>query len=128
MAEKRAVQTEEAAILGGPYPQAVIHNGMVYLSGQGAVHPRTNRVTPGTIEEETEMTLGNIRIILEQCGSSMGKILQMTAYLLKMKEYGRFNEVYERHFSGALPARTCLQAAGLPFGLRVEIDAIAYIE
>lgn len=127
MAEKMALETDEAAVLGGPYPQAVIHNGLVYLSGQGAVDPHTNRVTPGTIEEETEMTLENIRIILEKCGSSMGKILQMTAYLLKMREYGRFNEVYERHFRGALPARTCIQAAGLPFGLRVEIDAIAHV-
>ena len=127
MAEKLAIQTDEAAVLGGPYPQAVIHHGLVYLSGQGAVDPRTNRVTLGTIEEETEMTLENIRIILEKCGSSMGKILQMTIYLLKMKEYGRFNEVYEQHFQGLLPARTCVQAAGLPFGLRVEIDAIAHL-
>ncbi len=127
MVEKEEFRTNEAAVLGGPYPQAVIHNGLVYLSGQGSVDPCTNQVMPGTIEKETEMTLENIRIILEECGSSMGKILQITAYLLKMKEYGRFNEVYEKHFQGLLPARTCVQAAGLPFGLRVEIDAIAHV-
>ncbi len=127
MAEKKAVETDKAALLGGPYPQAVIHNGLVYLSGQGAVDPRTNRVVLSTIEEETELTLENIRIILEEAGSAMNRILHVTAYLLNIKEYGRFNAVYERHFYGLLPARTCVQAAGLPFGLRVEIDAIAHI-
>ena len=127
MGEKKVVQTDKAAELGGPYSQAVIYNGLVYLSGQGAVDPRTNQIAPGTIEKETEIALENIRIILEEAGSSMAKILQITAYLLDIKEYGRFNKVYERYFQGIKPARTCIQVAGLPFGLRVEIDAIAHV-
>lgn len=127
MGERKAVQTEKAAVLGGPYSQAIVHNGLVYLSGQGAVDPITNQVVPGTIEEETKIALENVRIILEEAGSSMDQVLQMTVYLRDIKEYGRFNEAYERHFHGDLPARTCLQAARLPFGLRVEIDAIAYV-
>ena len=125
MGEKEAFQTDKAAITGGPYSQAIIHNGLIYTSGQGAIDPNTNKVCLGTIEEESELALENIRIILEEAGSSLDKILKVTVHLLDMKEYGRFNEVYKKFFVKDLPARTCVQAAKLPFGIRVEIDAIA---
>ena len=127
MGEKRAFQTDKAAVLGGPYSQAIIHNGLIYISGQGPIDPQTNQVMPGTIVEESELALENIRIILEEAGSSWKKVLQVTVYLLDMGEYGRFNEVYKRYFQADPPARTCIQAARLPFGIRVEIDAIGYI-
>ena len=93
MGERKAFQTDKAAITGGLYSQAVIHNGLIYLSGQGPIDPQTNEVTLGTVEKESELALENIRIILEEAGSSLNKILQVTVYLLDMKEYGRFNEV-----------------------------------
>ena len=127
MEEKRAFQTERAADLGGPYSQAVIHNGLIYLSGQGPIDPETNNVTLGTIEVETRLALENIRIILEEAGSSLTNVLKINVYLLQMKEYGRFNEIYKNYFQTDLPARSCIQAGKLPFGIRVEIDAIAYI-
>ena len=127
MSEKKAFNTDKAAVLGGPYSQAIIHHGMVYISGQGAIDPRTDKLTLGTIEEETKLAMENIRIILVEAGSSLSNVLQVTVYLLNMKEYGRFNEVYRTFFPLDPPARTCLQAAKLPFGVRVEIDAIAYI-
>jgi 2-iminobutanoate/2-iminopropanoate deaminase len=127
MTEKKAFETDKAAVPGGPYSQAAIHNGIIYLSGQGPIDPHTNQVVPGTIEQETELALKNIRIILEEAGSSLGKVLQVTAYLVNMREYGRFNEVYGRYFPENPPARSCIQAARLPFDIRVEIDAIAYI-
>jgi len=127
MAEKKALETDKAAILGGPYSQAIIHNGIIYLSGQGPIDPHTNQVMHGTIEQETELSLENIRIILEEAGSSLIKVLQVTAYLLNMREYGRFNVVYRKYFPEEHPARTCIQAAKLPFDIRIEISAIACI-
>ena len=127
MEEKRTFQTEKAAVTGGPYSQAIIHNGLIYLSGQGPIDPISNQVIHGTIEQETELTLENIRIILEEAGSSLGNVLQVSAYLLNMREYGRFNEVYRRYFPEDPPARTCIQVARLPFDIHVEIDAIACI-
>ena len=127
MADKKAFETEKAAVLGGPYSQAIIHNDLIFISGQGAIDPQTNEVMHGTIEKEAELSMENIRIILEEAGSSLDKVLQVTVYLLDMGEYNRFNEVYKRYFQGDLPARTCVQAARLPFGIRVEINAIAYI-
>lgn len=127
MGGKKAFQTDKAAITGGPYSQAIIHNGLIYVSSQGPIDPQTNQVFLGTIEEEAELALENIRIILEEAGSSLNKVLQVTVYLLNMKEYNRFNEVYRRYFRADPPARTCVQAGKLPFGIRVEVDAIAYI-
>jgi 2-iminobutanoate/2-iminopropanoate deaminase len=127
MAEKKALETDKAAIPGGPYSQAIIYNGLIYLSGQGPIDPQTNQVVHGTIEQETELSMENIRIILEEAGSSLGKVLQITAYLVNMREYGRFNDVYKRYFPKEPPARTCIQAARLPFDIRVEINAIACI-
>ena len=127
MVEKKAFQTDKAGVTGGPYSQAVIHKGLIYISGQGPIDPQTNQVVLGTIEEEAEVTLENTRIILEEAGSSLNKVLQVTAYLLTMKEYNRFNEIYKRYFTADPPARTCIQAGKLPFGIRVEIDAIAYV-
>jgi 2-iminobutanoate/2-iminopropanoate deaminase len=127
MAKKKALETDKAAIPGGPYSQAIIHNGIIYLSGQGPIDPQTNQVVHGTIEQETELSMENIRIILEEAGSSLSNVLQITAYLVNMREYGRFNDVYKRYFPKEPPARTCIQAARLPFDIRVEINAIACI-
>ncbi len=127
MEEKHAFQTDKAAITGGPYSQAIIHNGLIYTSGQGAIDPKTNQISLGTIEEESKLTMENLRIILEEAGSSLDKVLKVTVHLLDMREYGRFNEVYKKFFKKNLPARTCVQSAKLPFGVRVEIDVIACV-
>jgi 2-iminobutanoate/2-iminopropanoate deaminase len=127
MEEKHAFQTDKAAITGGPYSQATIHNGLIYTSGQGAIDPKTNQISLGTIEEESKLAMENLRIILEEAGSSLDKVLKVTVHLLDMREYGRFNEVYKKFFKKNLPARTCVQVAKLPFGVRVEIDVIACV-
>jgi 2-iminobutanoate/2-iminopropanoate deaminase len=127
MGQKFSFRTEKAAVTGGPYSQAIIHNDLIYVAGQGAAHPATNEIALGTIEEETKLALDNIRIILEEAGSSLDNVLKVTAYLLHMEEYSRFNEVYKKYFKEDPPARVCIQAAELPFGTRVEVDAIAHI-
>ena len=79
------------------------------------------------MEEEAELGLENLRIILEEAGSSLDKVLTVTVYLLDIEEYTRFNEVYKKYFKVDQPARTCIQAGNLPFNTRVEITATAYI-
>ena len=125
--EKKVFQTDKAAVTGGPYSQAVIHNGIIYVAGQGAVDSQTNEIKLGTIEEEAELGLENLRIILEEAGSSLDKVLTVTVYLLDIEEYARFNEVYKKYFKEDRPARTCIQAGSLPFNTRVEIKATAYV-
>jgi 2-iminobutanoate/2-iminopropanoate deaminase len=125
--EKRVFQTEKAAVTGGPYSQAIIHNGIIYVAGQGAVDPQTNEIKLGKVEEEAGLALENLRIILEEAGSSLDKVLTVTVYLLEIEEYACFNEVYKKYFKENRPARTCIQAGNLPFGTRVEITATAYV-
>jgi 2-iminobutanoate/2-iminopropanoate deaminase len=125
--EKKIFQTDRAAVTGGPYSQAIIHNGIIYVAGQGAVIRQTNEIKLGTIEEEAGLALENLRIILEEAGSSLDKVLTVTVYLLEIAEYARFNEVYIKYFKENRPARTCIQAGNLPFGTRVEITATAYV-
>ncbi len=127
MSAKRIFSTPKAAVTGGPYSQAVIHNGLIYVSGQGAVDPQTNEIRPGTIEEETALGMENLRIILEEAGSALENILTLTVHLLDMEEYARFNAVYRTYFEKDPPARTCVQAARLPFGARVELTAVAHL-
>jgi 2-iminobutanoate/2-iminopropanoate deaminase len=125
--EKKVFQTDKAAVTGGPYSQAIIHNGIIYVSGLGAVDPRTNEIKLGTVEEEAQMALENLRIILQEAGSSLDNVLTVTVYLLDIEEFARFNEVYKKYFKKNRPARTCIQAGSLPFNTRVEITATAYI-
>jgi 2-iminobutanoate/2-iminopropanoate deaminase len=127
MEEKKVFQTDKAAVTGGPYSQAIIHHGIIYVSGQGAVDPQTNEIKLGSVEEEAELALENLRIILQEAGSSLAKVLTITVYLLDIEEYTRFNEVYKKYFRANRPARTCIQAGSLPFKTRVEITATAYI-
>jgi 2-iminobutanoate/2-iminopropanoate deaminase len=127
MTEKRVFHTDKAAVTGGPYSQAIIHNGLIYVSGQGAVDPQSDEIRLGTIEEEARLALENIRIILEEAGSGLEKVLKVTVYLLHMEEFSRFNEVYITYFKEKRPARVCIQAGKLPFETRVEVDAIASI-
>jgi 2-iminobutanoate/2-iminopropanoate deaminase len=127
MGGKQSVQTDKAAELGGPYSQAVVHKGFIFVSGQGAVDPVTNEVKSGTIENETRLALENIKIIMTEAGSSLDNILQVRVFLTNIREYGRFNDIYREYFNDPKPARTCLQVKSLPFGLRVEIDAVGFI-
>ena len=127
MEEKKVFQTDKAAVTGGPYSQAIIHNGIIYVSGMGSVDPQTNEIKLGAVEEEAKLALENLRIILEEAGSSLDNVLTITVYLLDLEEYTRFNEVYKKYFKENRPARTCIQAGSLPFNTRVEITATAYI-
>ena len=127
MEEKKAFQTDKAAVTGGPYSQAIIHNDIIYVSGMGAVDPVTNEIKLGTVEEEARLAMTNLRIILEEAGSSLEKMLTITVYLKDMKDYAAFNEIYKGFFTGDLPARTCIQAGDLPFETSVEVTATAFI-
>ncbi|MGD2184818.1 MAG: Rid family hydrolase [Desulfobacterales bacterium] len=98
MEEKRVFHTDKAAVTRAPYSQAIIHNGIIYVSGMGAVDPQTNEIKLGTVEEEAGLALENVRIILEEAGSSLDKVLTVTVYLLDIDAYTRCNKVYKTYF------------------------------
>jgi 2-iminobutanoate/2-iminopropanoate deaminase len=112
----------------GPYSPAQVFERLVFVSGQGATDPVTGAMAGPDIEAQTEQVLKNVSAILEAAGSSLQHVLRCGVFLTDMSEFQRMNAVYARMFGSHRPARTTVQAAALPAeGLRVEIDAIAYI-
>jgi 2-iminobutanoate/2-iminopropanoate deaminase len=124
---KKTVSTPEAPKAIGPYSQAVVHNGIVYLSGQIAIDPATNQLVDGDVVAQTRRVLDNLRAVLEAAGSSLGGVLRTTVYLKDMADFPKMNEVYGQYFNADPPARSTVQAARLPRDVAVEIDAIAAV-
>jgi 2-iminobutanoate/2-iminopropanoate deaminase len=111
----------------GPYSPGVVLGDLIFVSGQGAVDPKTGKLAGEDVESQTEQVFKNIEAILEAAGSGLDRIVRCGVFLTDMREFPRMNAVYERMMGGNRPVRTTVQAAGLPMeGLKVEIDAIAY--
>lgn len=101
---------------------------LVFVSGQGATNPATGQLAGADIETQTEQCLRNVQSILEAAGSSLQHVLRCGVFLTDMGEFKKMNAVYARMFGDHRPVRTTVQVSKLPLeGLRVEIDAIAYV-
>ncbi len=124
---KRVFNTKKGPKALGPYSTVVIQENTAYVSGQGPIVPDTGEIVKGSIEDQTEQVLENIKIILAEVGSGMEHILKSTVYLSDMDDFSRMNEVYGKYMGPAYPARTCIQAGRLPFDIAVEIEVIAEI-
>lgn len=111
----------------GPYSQAVKVNGLLFLSGQVAIDPKTNEFLGGDIAAQTERVLENIKGVVEAAGSKLGHVIKTTVFLKNMSEFAAMNEVYARYFPSTPPARSTVEVARLPKDALVEIEAIATI-
>ena len=111
----------------GPYSQAVRAGGFLFVSGLVPADPATGTVIGGTIEEQTRRTLDNLMVLLKSAGKTARDVVKTTVYLLDMNHFAAMNAVYASYFPESPPARTTIQAAGLPAGISIEIDAIAYV-
>src|SRR6202049_4076106 len=124
---RKTVSTEQAPKAIGPYSQAVVHNGVAYLSGQIPLDPATNQLVEGDIAAQTERVLQNLKAVLEACGASLESVLKTTVFLKDMADFPKMNEVYARHFTQSPPARATVEASRLPRDVVIEIDAIAVV-
>jgi 2-iminobutanoate/2-iminopropanoate deaminase len=124
---RKIVSTEKAPKAIGPYSQAVVSNGVVYLSGQIPNDPATGQLVEGDITAQTERVLQNLKGVLEACGASLDSVLKVSVFLKDMADFPKMNEVYARYFTSNPPARSTVQAAKLPRDVSVEIDAIASV-
>lgn len=122
---KEIIRTTDAPQAIGPYSQAVKANGMIFLSGQIAIDPKTQQVIGGDIAAQTERVLQNLRGVLAAAGSSLEKVVKTTVFLKEMSDFAKMNEVYAKYFVKDPPARSTVAAAALPKDVRVEIDVIA---
>jgi 2-iminobutanoate/2-iminopropanoate deaminase len=112
----------------GPYSPGMGFERLIFVSGQGATDPATGTLVSRDTAAQTEQCLKNVQAILKAGGSDLQHVLRCGVFLIDISEFQQMNAVYMRMFGDHRPARTTIQAAGLPGeGLRVEIDAVAYI-
>lgn len=122
---REVVATHNAPQAIGPYSQAIRANGFIFVSGQIALNPVTQKIVEGGVAQQTEQVIANLEAILKAAGSGLDKIVRTSVFLKDMNDFAAMNDVYERFFPQRAPARSTIEAARLPKDVRVEIDAIA---
>lgn len=122
---KKIIRTEAAPAPVGPYSQAVESGGFLFCSGQIAIHPKTNQVLTGPVEEQAKQVMENIGAVLSASGLGFQNIVKTTIYLINMNDFSAVNEVYARYFQEEPPARSTIAVSALPKGVHVEIEVLA---
>jgi 2-iminobutanoate/2-iminopropanoate deaminase len=127
---REAVATDKAPKAIGPYSQGIKAGDFVFTAGQAGVDPSTGKLVEGGISEQTRQVLKNIQAILEAAGTSLDRVVKVGVFLQDMADFTAMNAVYAEFFPPDKnpPARTTVQAARLPLGALVEIDAVALIK
>ena len=128
MSEKRVVRTEAAPapFQGAPYSQAIAAGGFVFVSGQLGLKPGDSAIAGG-IEEQTEQVFANLKAILEEAGTSLGRLVKTTVFLQHLDDFQAMNTVYAKHVGEQPPSRATVEVAKLPSGALVEIEAVALL-
>ncbi len=124
--EKTIIKTDKAPEAIGPYSQAAKYEKLVFLSGQIPINPQDNQFMEGSISQQTELVISNLKAVLEKAGSCLDNVLKTTVYMKDLGEFQSMNAVYEKHFSKNPPARATVEVSALPKGSKVEIDCIAF--
>lgn len=122
------ISTPDAPAAIGPYAQAVRAGGFVFTAGQIPLDPASGTVVPGGIEEQTEQVMTSLAAVLAAAGTSLARVVKTTCFLADLGDFAAFNAVYARHLDGATPARSTVQVAGLPMGVRVEVECVALVD
>jgi 2-iminobutanoate/2-iminopropanoate deaminase len=125
---RRAVRTDRAPRAIGPYSQAVVANGFVFCAGQIGSDPATGELVAGGVREQAEQALKNLTAVLEAAGSDADHVVKTTVFLADMNDFAAMNEIYARRFKTDPPARSTIQAARLPRGALIEIEAVAVLK
>ena len=119
------VLTKDAPKPAGHYSQAIVANGIVYVSGQLPIDPKTAGRAVGSIDEQAAQALRNVKAVLEAAGSDLDHVLKTTVYVSDIALWGRVNEVYAQFFGDHRPARAVVPTRELHFGYQIEIEAVA---
>lgn len=123
---KLAISSNAAPKAVGPYSQAVIAGGFLFISGQIPIDPASQKLLDASLEEQTRLVMKNIGAILKAANASYENIVRCTLYLTDLSQFAAVNKVYAEFFDENPPARVTVQVAALPLGAKIEIDAIAY--
>lgn len=121
---KKIIATDQAPAAVGPYSQAVLVNGLLFVSGQIPVNPADGSVAE-SIEDQSHQALKNVGAILAEAGLGYEDVVKTTVLLADIADFKAMNAVYTEYFTQDKPARACFQVAALPMGVKVEIEVIA---
>lgn len=124
----KRIQTTDAPTPAGHYSQGVVHNGLVFVSGQLSIDPATGEKKLGSIEEQTEQALKNVHGIIRAAGSDWDKVLKVTLYVSDISLWDKVNQVYIRMLGDNKPARAVIPVGPLHYGFLIEIEAVAAVE
>lgn len=125
MSRPRPVQTDSAPAAIGPYSQAVVHDGIVYCSGQVGFDPTSMEIVGGGVEAQARQVLNNLGEVLKAAGSDFDHVLRCSVFLASMDDFQTVNGVYAEYFGDSRPARAAVAVKTLPKNALVEIDCIA---
>lgn len=124
---KKIIHTTEAPDAIGPYSQAVVHDDVVYCSGQIGLDPETNEFVGDDVASQAKQVMENLQAVLEEAGSNFDKVIKCGIYLDDMNNFGTVNEIYGSYFGDEPPARETVAVKTLPKNCKVEIGCTAYI-
>ena len=122
---KTIIETKNSPAPIGPYNQAVLANGTLYMSGQIAMHPESGELIIDSIESETEQVMKNMEGVLLKAGMTLDDVVKCSIFITEMDNFSRVNEVYGKFFTSDFPARETVQVSRLPKDVNVEISATA---
>jgi 2-iminobutanoate/2-iminopropanoate deaminase len=128
MGTMEVISTPNAPKPAGHYSQAIVHNNLVYVSGQLPIDPESGEKSIGSIEEQTEQVLKNLSEILKAAGSNLNQVIKTTVYISDIELWDRVNAVYARFFGEHRSARAVVPTRNLHFGFQIEIEAIATLD
>lgn len=123
----KTVQPREQPTPKGHYSPGIIHDGLVYVSGQLPMDLKTREPFAGAIDEQTELALRNVEAVLHEAGSDLDHVLQMTIYVSDIELWGKVNETYARVMRSHRPARAVIPVKNLHFDTKIEIAAVAAV-
>jgi len=124
--QREVVLTDDAPAPVGPYSQAIVAGGLVFVAGQIPIEPATGEMPDG-IAEQTRLALRNVAAVLDAAGASLADVVKTTVFLQNLDDFAAMNAVYAEVFTDLPPARACVEAARLPRGALIEIEAIAVV-
>jgi len=123
--KKQIINTADAPAPIGPYNQAILTEGTLYISGQVCIDPRNGELKNKDVQEETHQVMQNLKAILQAAGMSLNDVIKTTIFITDMHKFSEINEVYGKYFEGDFPTRETVQVAALPKFVNVEISMIA---
>lgn len=124
---KTIIKTDKAPAPIGPYNQAVLANGVLYVSGQIPIDPATGELISGSIEAETEQVMKNLEAVLEAANTNFSEIVKCSIFISDMGQFSKINAIYGTYFGEDAPARETVEVSQLPKGVNVEISCIALV-